>query len=260
MANRYSIISYSFRRAFESGAMDIFSYIAFCKENGFTQLDPWMKHLEPGLEDRGWLERVKNAGQEAGLPYGCIAVDGGHIYEPTSEARAKTRSTREAWLEAAAFLGAEMVRIDAGGPEEMPEEAFKIIVAGYRELIPHAKSMGLQVVVENHWGPTKHPDNVVKLLETVEGLKLLFDSGNWAEGQAERGWELCAKYAALTHIKTYAFDAQGNETTSDVPKAIRILRENGYAGPWGIESTPGDGDELGAARKTLALIKRELGA
>lgn len=258
MAARYSIISYSFRRTFERGEMDIFSYIDFCHDKGFTQLDPWMAHLEPGLQDRTWLGEVRSAAEGAGLPFGCVAVDGGHIYEPTAEERTKTRRTREAWLEAAHELGARMVRIDAGGPEEMPPEVFDIIRAGYRELLPQAAALGLAVVVENHWGPTKHPDNVVKLLEAVEGLGLLFDTNNWAEGEAERGWELCARYASLTHIKTHSFDAAGNDPSVDLSKAIRLLRASGYDGAWGIESNPNDGDEIGAALKTLALIKREL--
>ena len=36
---RYGICSYSLRRTFERGDMDIFSYITWCKEAGFTQLD-----------------------------------------------------------------------------------------------------------------------------------------------------------------------------------------------------------------------------
>ena len=38
---RYSLCSYSLHRTFDAGQMDIFGYIDFCKEAGFTQLDPW---------------------------------------------------------------------------------------------------------------------------------------------------------------------------------------------------------------------------
>ncbi len=128
---RYSIISYSFRRSFENGSMDIDGYIKFCQENGFTQLDPWMKHLEPGLTDRSWLAKVKEAGDATGLPFGCVAIDGGHIYEPTAEVRAKTRAVAYAWLDVAEFLGASQVRIDTGGRVDvMSNEMLAIIVDG----------------------------------------------------------------------------------------------------------------------------------
>ena len=36
----YSLCSYSLHRTFAAGEMDISGYIRFCKEAGFTQLDP----------------------------------------------------------------------------------------------------------------------------------------------------------------------------------------------------------------------------
>lgn len=256
---RYSIISYSFRRSFEAGAMDLYGYFEWCKENGFTQLDPWSHHLQAALEDPEELKRVKAAVEASGLPVGCVAVDGAHIYEPTAEARAQRRENAYRWLDLAASLGASQVRIDAGGPEDMPDDVFEIIVEGYNDIIPRARARGIEVLVENHWGPTKHPENTVKLLEAVEGLGLLFDTNNWAPGKQELGWEMCAKYARLTHIKTFSFDEHGNEPSVNLSKAFRLLRESGYDGAWGIESVPDDGDEPTAALRTLALIKRELG-
>jgi hypothetical protein len=70
---------------------------------------------------------------------------------------------------------------------------------------------------------------------------------------------MCARYARATHIKTYAFDAEGSETTVDTPKAIHILQETGYQGSWGIESVPRQGDEIEAAKKSVALVRRVLG-
>lgn len=253
-----SVMTYSFRRTFEAGKMDIFDYIAWSKENGFTHLEPWMKHLETGLEDQAYLERVKTTVEEAGLPIGCIAVDGGHIYEETAEARAAKRAMAYRWIDIASYLGAETVRIDAGGPEEMPDEIFPIIVDGFQDLIAYARARGVAVITENHWGPTKHPENTLKLLASVPELGLLFDSNNWAPGRQEEAWEMCADHAQALHIKTFEFDPEGNDPTVNLAKCIAILRQTGYDGVWGIETVPRDGDELGAALKTRALIEREL--
>jgi hypothetical protein len=89
---------------------------------------------------------------------------------------------------------------------------------------------------------------------------LLFDTGNWPEDRQETGWELGARYARATHLKMYAFDAEGNETTVDIPRAMRMLQEAGYQGSWGIESVPRQGDEIEAAKKSVALVHRVLGA
>ena len=98
----------------------------------------------------------------------------------------------------------------------------------------------------------------MKLLEENEGLGLLFDSNNWAPGMQEKGWKMCAKYATVTHIKTFAFDRAGNDITVDVPRVINLLCDTGYKGVWGIESCPKDGDEYAGVRKTIALIERVL--
>jgi hypothetical protein len=41
---------------------------------------------------------------------------------------------------------------------------------------------------------------------------------------------------------------------------MRILQEAGYQGCWGIESVPRQGDEYEAAKKSIALVRRVLGA
>jgi sugar phosphate isomerase/epimerase len=290
-----SICSFSFHRTLAAGKQDIFQYIRDCKELGATQLEPWIAHfgtarkstpdlaedydreqiwtllrelmkqpppvLQPGqnpasVEDGDYLDRVKAAADEAGVPFGGIAVDGAHIYEPTEEARQANRARAYKWLDVAAKLGATQMRVDAGGPDDMPAEIFKIIVEGYQDLVERGREKGIEILIENHWGPSKYPANVVKILEAVEGLGLLFDTNNWVPELQDQAWEMCAKYAKATHIKTFEFDAAGNDPTVDLERAIRLLLDTGYNGCWGIESVPKNGNEYEGAQKTIELIQR----
>ena len=274
-----SICSYSFQRLLEAGQQDVFQYISDCHTLGCTQLDLWNGHLPSLLDDESrlpssftpeyaqlspaemdYLARIKAAADHAGLPFGCLAVDGAHIYEPSAEARQAQQIKAYRWLNIAEQLGAQQIRIDSGGPPEMPEAVLETIVTGYKDLIKRANEKGIEVVIENHWGASRIPENVVRILEAVPGLGLLFDTGNWPDELRETGWTQCARYARATHLKTYAFDAEGNETTVDIPRAMRILQEAGYQGSWGIESVPRQGDEYEAAKKSVALVRRVLGA
>ena len=273
-----SICSYSFHRALEAGNQDVFQYISDCHSLGCTQLDLWNGHLPSLLDDKthppssftpeyaqlspaeiDYLAQIKAAADHAGLPFGCLAVDGAHIYEPSPQARQAQQIKAYRWLNIAEQLGAQQIRIDSGGPPEMPEDVLEVIVTGYNDLIPRAGEKGMEVVIENHWGASRIPENVVRILGAVPGLGLLFDTGNWPEDMRETGWTQCARYARATHLKTYAFDAEGNETTVDIPRAMRILQEAGYQGSWGIESVPHEGDEYEAAQKSVALVRRVLG-
>jgi sugar phosphate isomerase/epimerase len=274
-----SICSYSFHRLLEAGGHDVFQYINDCYSLGCTQLDLWNGHLPSLLDDEArapssftpeysqlsagemeYLGRIKSAADAAGLPFGCLAVDGAHIYEASPEARQANRIKADRWLNIAGQLSAQQIRIDSGGTPEMPEEMLEVIVRGYNDLLPRAGEKGIEVVIENHWGASRMPENVVRILDAVPGLGLLFDTGNWPDELRETGWTRCARYAHATHLKTFAFDAEGNETTVDIPRAMHILQEAGYQGSWGIESCPRQGDEYEAAKKSVALIRRVLGA
>ena len=167
---RYSLCSYSLHQTVEAGKMDAFGYNRFCKEAGFTQLDPWNVHIERAYDDSGYLAELKAAGADVGLPYGCIAVDGAHIYEPSAEATRQNQRRRYRWLEIAVELGAEQLRIDAGGSRDQTLDAIlPIVVEGYKDIIARAQQQGVEIIIENHWGPTNDPDAMRRLLNAVPG-------------------------------------------------------------------------------------------
>ena len=275
-ALRIGVCSYSFHRLLSQGKQDIFQYITDCKALGCTQLDPWDGHLYPlrenapkpvssddlkalarlSAEDSQYVMKVKAAADRAGLPFGIVLMNAAHIYDENSDKRRTLRANAYRWINIAAALGASMVQIDAGGPEKMSEEQFQTIIAGYQELIGFASDRGIDVLMENHWGPSRWPGNVERILTAVNGLGLLFDTFNWTPRLKALGWLSCVKYARAVHVKTFAFDENGDEVTENLPFVFRKLKQIGFAGPWSVDSAPLDGDELGAARKTIALIKR----
>jgi len=139
----------------------------------------------------------------------------------------------------------------------MPDDVFKVIVDGYNDLIGRAKEKGIEIITENHFGPSRVPANVERMMNEIEGLGFLYDTHNWKPELLAEGRARTAKYATATHVKTFGWDDAGNEVGGATPDdAIRCLLDAGYAGAWGIESTPTDGDEMEGARKTIDLIRR----
>lgn len=255
------------------------AYIQDSKDMGMAALDPWHAHLTVAYaEDETlranadstteqfsadvltYFEQVKQAAAAAELPIACLAIDRSHMYEPTAEARAVNRACAYRWIDAAQRIGAKQVRLDSGGSETMTNEMFEIIVEGYHDVMKRTQDAGLELIMENHWGSNCVPENVIKILEAVDGLGLLFDTNNWAEGTQKQGWELCAPHARSVHVKTFEFDENGDDPTVDLEYVIKLLVQHGYDDIWGIESVPKDGDERGAVEKTKALITRILGS
>ena len=156
MTPKFSICSYSFRRSFESGEMDYRDYVDFNQSHGFSQLDPWMKHVEPALVDRRWLADAQDNGR--GRRSAIWLPRGGrwsYLRGDCGPARLERREMAYRWLDVAESLSASQMRIDSGGPEELTDEIFEIIVDGYNDLIPRARSAGVEIVVREPLGAHK---------------------------------------------------------------------------------------------------------
>src|SRR5512133_1446131 len=112
-----SICSYSFHRLLEAGGQDVFQYINDCRALGCTQLDLWNGHLPSLLDDESrslssftpeyaqlspaemdYLARIKASADGVGLPFGCLAVDGAHIYESSPAEQQAQRIKGYRWL------------------------------------------------------------------------------------------------------------------------------------------------------------------
>jgi sugar phosphate isomerase/epimerase len=281
---RFSTISFSFRRDFKEGRLDMAGYVRLCKELGMAALDPWSAHLSdvqdrmkqaftgerPGqsevvldVADESFLKEVKQMGDDADLPFGCIALDGPtYIYEPEDWKRPICRQLAKRWIDAVSLLDAKQVRIDPGQwhEPEVPDEVMQIIVEGYRDLVAYGADRGVEVLVENHWGCAAYPHVLVQILEQVDGLGLLFDTNNFARGKQAEGWLTLPKYAKATHVKCLHWTPDGEELTQHVGHAVRLLRDAGYDGVWGIESVPRDEavSEREGVERTMALVDRWL--
>jgi sugar phosphate isomerase/epimerase len=277
---RIGICSYSLHRTFASGAMDFAGFVDLNRRLGCTQLDPWCAHLEGGGPGENQLhaghhpdqadlglpppERVPHLkAASAGIPWGCIAVDGAHVWDADAEKMVRNRARAKAWLALAKEFGATSVRIDAGGSNEhLDAAAWEALIAGYQDLVATARPLGIQLLVENHWGSSVLPANVVRMLESVPGLGLLFDTHNWKGGYQAEGWETCARYAKVVHVKSFAFDADGEETSINLPRVIRrIIEGAGRDVTWCVESVPiRSEDEVVNVAKTIDLIRRHAAA
>jgi len=272
---QFSVASYSFHRELASGRQDMFKYITDCKELGCTQLDPWNGHLAPLIaEDEqirasanptqttfspaglNYVARVKEAADAVGLPFGCIAADGSHIWEPTQAERDANRACAYRWLDVAHRLGAESMRTDTGGKPELPDDMFAIIVDGLQDIVNHGRQLGVRVSIENHWGASNIPKNVVRVLDAVDGLTLLFDSRNWAKGTREEGWQLGVPRAKDVHIDIFKTQENPDTLEQDLTRLIKMLVKAGYNGCWGIESLPTDDDEYAGIRQSMAFIEK----
>ncbi len=234
---KISVLSYSFRGLLGEGKMDVFGYLESVKYRyGLDAADIWNAFLTSTEED--YLKKVRDALDERELVLADLCVDGAHLWEPDAVAREGNYQNALAHLRAAEILGAKVVRMDAGGRDEVwTEEAFDYIVQRYQEYAQRAYDNGYQVATENHWGPEKAWANLKKLYEAVDhpGFGVSCHIGGWAGAEAEEADRLAAPWVIHTHFAW-------NITETCLAEKMALLRDAGYEGYYSVEHHTGQNE------------------
>ena len=242
-----SIASYAFHGLFRAGKMDLFGYLESCTYRyHLDTADIWNGMLVSTEND--YLAKVKDALDERGLALANLCVDGAHLWEDDPNAREQHHRNALAALHAAEVLGAQTLRIDAGGREDVwTDEQFDFIVTRYREYAQRAFDNGYKIGPENHWGTETNPENMIKLCEAVDhpvfGVLLHF-RGN--DGDAAM-----ASWAMHTHFSWQI-------TEGPLVESMTLLRDVGYDGCWSVEHHTGKNEYTEVAVQ-LAKVRAVLG-
>jgi sugar phosphate isomerase/epimerase len=225
---KISIASYAFHGLLAQGMMDVFGYLETCKYRYHVNAADIWNGFFPTIEE-DFIQKVKTALEEREMALANLCVDGPHIWEDDAAVREKNHQTALAYLQVARMLGAETIRIDAGGKgETFSEEQFDLVVKRYKEYAQIASDLGFKVGPENHWGPEVVPANMQRICEAVDhpafGVLLHF--------RGNAGDALIAPWAMHTHI---SWEICENNLAESLP----MLHDAGYQGYYSVEHHTG---------------------
>jgi sugar phosphate isomerase/epimerase len=167
------------------------------------------------------------------------------------------------WVDVAAVLGCHSIRCNSGSGRAGDEEAIKRCAESFAQLVEYAKPRKMNVIIENHGGLSSDADSLVKVMKIVNSpyFGTLPDFGNFP-GEVDK-YEAVRRmmpYAKAVSTKCYDFDQDGNETTIDFRRMMKIVTDAGYDGYVGIEY---EGRRMSEAEGILAakrLLERLRGA
>ncbi len=260
--NKISILSYSFLGLFKEGKMDVFGYLESCRYRyNLDGANIWNGMLT-STEDV-YLKKVRDALDERGLTLAVLTCDDCHLWDPDPELRKKLRANALAHLNAGKILGAEFVRIDAGGPRdgdrtspaarEWSSEAFDGIVKGYQEYARFANDNGFKMGPENHWGPEGIWSNMQKLFKAVGnqpgfGLSVHMSSWQGTQEEKDRADKESAPLVLACHM--------ANDTCSGpLAEKMGLLRDAGYKGWYIVENHSGGQNEYAMTALEVAQVR-----
>jgi sugar phosphate isomerase/epimerase len=234
---KISILSYSFHGLVKAGMQDVFGYLESCKYRyNLDAADLWSGHFP--TTDEEFVQQIKESLDEREMVLADIAVDQAHVWEEDPDQREEHYRRAKRFLEIAATLGANFVRIDAGGSRETLEwtdEQFDFIAKRYQEYAQYAHDHGFKIGMENHWGPEKIYRNLKKMYDAVDhpafGVSMHLSSWLGTEEEQEKSDEWCAPIASHTHLAWYVCQ---NEKVQLEDK-LRLLDAAGYEGYYSVE-------------------------
>lgn len=251
-----SIASYSFHGMLSEGRLDVFGYLELLASRYHAAYaDIWSGFL-PTL-DADFLKRIRQEMDRRGLTLANLCVDGPHLWEDDPEVRKNHDALALEYIKAGIILGARTIRIDMGCREDdLSEEAFDYIVQHYRKYAQICYDEGMRIGPENHWGASRRPCNLKRVLEAVNhpGYGHLLHFENFKE-ERDLGYDTVIPAAMHTHIADNAI-----LSAKDI---IRRLAAAGYKGTYSIEHGSGRLElervewQLASVRCLLAELEEE---
>ena len=266
-----SLAQWSLNRRLFSGDLNALDFPQFAKSNfGITAVEYVNQFFMDKAQDRAWLGDLKSRCEGEGVRSLLIMCDReGNLGDPDSAARTLAVENHYKWVEAAQFLGCHSVRVNAGSAGTY-EEQRALATDGLRRLSEFAADFDLNVIVENHGGLSSNGQWLAAVISGVglHNCGTLPDFGNFFitrqppdEYDRYRGVTELMPFAKGVSAKSYGFDAEGNETTIDYRRMLRIVLDAGYRGHIGVEwegMAPGDVEGIRLTQQLLERIRDEL--
>lgn len=226
--------------------------------------------------DKAWRDELAKNAAAQHVAIKLIMIDGqGNIGSTDAAECADAVKRHSEWIDYAADFGCHSVRMNWKGDEPGTEkdeallDAFvKRSVPGFQALCEYGDKKNINVIIENHGGPSSYPHCVKKLMEAVKHPRFgtLPDFGNFPpEIDIYEGIDALMPYAKALSAKCYDFDpVTGLHTDKDnkmvdFEKMIQIaVDKHGYHGFIGIEFEGGimsEFDGIDAANKLLIKLR-----
>lgn len=199
----------------------------------------------------GYLRRLKKNAEDNDITMVLIMVDDeGDGCSSTKEERRQFEINHRKWIDIAHFLGCHAIRTNCRGQKDANKnEALKYAIETYQMVMEYAIPAKISVLIENHGGVSDDADWMVSLMKEVNCL--YFGSyPDWR--QPSKNFD---NVDYLMKMLPYAGGmSYRNQPAEELTaKMIKLAKDSGYRGWYGIESSGREGIKQG-----IELLKKYL--
>jgi len=249
----------------EEGGMSLFDLLEECARLDLDAVDP-TGYFFPGypeVPETKFINEFKRRAFQLGLDISGTGIRNDFAIADREKRKADVELAKQ-WIEAAAEIGAPVLRVFAG---QQPvghtwEETAVWMSEALAECAEHGQKYGVMVGVQNHGDMLKSAVEVLKILEMVgsDWLGVIVDTGYFLTPDPYVDIEQVIPHAVNWQVKELLSDRKGPKT--DMDRLVKIIRASGYRGYVPIETlpTPGKEDEYDAHARVRELLADFRGA
>ena len=258
-----SLAQWSLHRALRGGELDHLDFAAKARSFGLDAVEYVNQFFMQRAADFDYLTEMRRRAEGEGVQSLLIMIDGeGELADADAGKRRKAVENHFKWAVAARYLGCHSIRVNAGGSGE-PEEQMKRAADSLNAIAGLAEPYQVNVLVENHGGLSSDGAWLAGVMRLAANPRVgtLPDFGNFEVAKDRwydryRGVAELMPFAKAVSAKSHAFDAEGNETSTDYLRMLKIVVDAGYRGRVGIEFEGEGLSEDEGVRRTKALLER----
>ena len=231
-------------------------------------------HRQMKNETQGYVNGLKRAAFRHGLSFPMLSIHQDFVDPDPAKRQAAIDHTIHC-VKLAHRLGISCVRLNSGrwgtiasfddlmaaNGQEPPieghtnNEAFRWCISSINKCLPAAEEYGVILALENHWGLTTDPDDLLRIYKGVDSpwLRINMDTGNYV-GDPYEGIEKLAPYAVIVQAKTYYGGGKWYTLDLDYDRIAGILRKHNFRGWVSLEM---EGEETAdtAVQKSYDVLR-----
>jgi sugar phosphate isomerase/epimerase len=273
---RLAVASYSYWH-FRPPKMSIETVIDKAAMLGVEGVD--LLHRQMESEEPAYVRKLKRHALSRGVGLVCLSIHQDFV-DPSEEERTKNVKHTIRCIELAAQLGIPCIRLNSGrwntiasfddlmkarGEEPVlpgftEDDGFKWCVDCVQQCLSKAEEHGVVLAMENHWGLTRTPEGLLRIVNAVNSpwLGALMDTGNFLEDPYRKLTQIAPK-TVFVQAKTYFGGGEWYTLDLDYKRIAKILQDVNYSGYISLEFE-GKEDPDRAVPRSFEMLRKAFNA
>jgi L-ribulose-5-phosphate 3-epimerase len=224
---------------------------------------------------RPYLQKLKRHAFTSGIDLICLSIHQDFV-DPSAEYRQKQIEHTLKCIEIAYELGVPCIRLNSGRwntiasfddlmkargeepilPGHTEDDGFKWCIDCIEKCLPKAAECGVVLALENHWGLTRTPAGLLRVLNSIKSPWLggLMDTGNFLEDPYAKLEQIAPK-TVFVQAKTYYGGGEWYTLDLDYQRIAKILGAVNYTGYISLEMEGKEAPDTAVAKSVEMLRK-----